>query len=62
MPCDRLGKGGSAARSAYYTDENFSSFFAITYAGNDWYFFMDTDQCGAQYAIKEAGDHIIRLK
>lgn len=38
------------------------AFFAITFAGNDWYFFTDTDQCGAQYAIKEVGDHIIRLK
>ena len=47
---------------AYYTDDNLQSFFAITYVGNDWYFFTDADQCGAQYAIKEAGDNIIRLK
>ena len=47
---------------AYYTDENFRSFFAITYAGNDWYFFADGDQCGAQYAIQEGGTDIIRLQ
>lgn len=47
---------------AYYTDESFQSFFSISYAGNDWYFFTDADQCGAQYAIKEAGDDIIRLQ
>lgn len=47
---------------AYYTDDDFKSFFAITYAGNDWYFFTDADQGGAQYAIKEAGDDIIRLQ
>lgn len=47
---------------AYYTDETFRSFFAITYAGNDWYFFTNSAQCGAQYAIKEAGDDIIRLQ
>ena len=47
---------------AYYTDENFRSFFAITYVGNDWYFFADGDQCGAQYAIQEGGTDIIRLQ
>lgn len=47
---------------AYYTDDNFHSFFTITYVGNGWYLFMDMNQCSTQYTIKEAGEKIIYLK
>lgn len=67
--CLRLKKLGSLSGTtdlyradAYYTDEDFWSFFAMTCAGNDWYFFADSVQCGAQYAIQEGGTDIVRLQ